>query len=229
MLQVTPKVRRRLSAKQRREAKIATVAAILKQGRPTVFAFEAACRHGLRAEMCLSGHDWKEADVTAIEIVASALHRIGAQRPDWNEAQPWWTDSAATSFLHVSCQRCGRRLPEQEAGWGHGQPRKYCSRVCAVSAHFDKNIEARRAYDLARYHAMKAAAPELTCQQCGHTFRSAIHKNRPVPRFCSNECYQRSRRSVSAGPSLTVTVKALEPPETANEPRTDGPFHVLSM
>jgi hypothetical protein len=99
MLQFAGKIRlRRIKELQRRERRLKKaerkqavdrVASILKRGEPTRFAFEAACRHDLRAQMCLAGMAWSRADATAAEIVSEALARIGAQRPSFEQGQPW--------------------------------------------------------------------------------------------------------------------------------------------
>jgi hypothetical protein len=180
---------RRLDKAERKQA-VDRVAAVLIRGQPTQFAFEAACRHDLRAGLCLNGMAWSRADTTAADIVSEALALIGAERPTWNQGQPWWTDSAATWFLRTNCMRCGKLLPELK----RVTDRRYCSQSCAVGAYNDKHIADKRAYDLARWHALKAAAPDTSCEECGGTFKSLRKAGRPIARFCSNACYHRARK-----------------------------------
>jgi hypothetical protein len=195
---------RRLGKIERRNA-VGRVAEILKTGEPTLFRYEADCRHKLRARMCLDGISWARADATAAEIVAEALALIGARRPSWNEGQPQWTDSGANSFLHTRCARCGKPLPPQEAGFAHGRPRQHCSRSCAVGAFNDKNIDDVRAYNRAYRRALKAAAPDSTCETCEGTFKSVKRPGRPAARFCSNACYHRGRTKNKQPDMLSVS------------------------
>jgi hypothetical protein len=72
------------AAEKRRAAVVETVAAILDQGQPTRFAYEGACRHGVRAGFILgAGLAWRAADQTAAEIIGSAFKRLGVERPSW--------------------------------------------------------------------------------------------------------------------------------------------------
>lgn len=123
-----PKAKLRRINKDRRRHLVETVAAILKRGEPTVFAFEAACRHGLRSRLCLQGWKWAEADALAAEIVATALNRIGARRPTWEEGQPEFAQNGAGALIErTRCIRCHKPLPENH--------RKFCGHTCAT-AHF---------------------------------------------------------------------------------------------
>ena len=52
---VIVKARPRRINKDRHRHLVSTVAAILRSGHPTFFAYEAACRHGLRSGFCAAG------------------------------------------------------------------------------------------------------------------------------------------------------------------------------
>jgi len=127
----TPKPKakdRRRMTKDRRRHLVDAIAAILKAGDPTPFSFEATCRHGLRARLCLEGWNWQDADITAADIVARALMQIGAKRPTWAEGQPEYVQlGAGAQIERTRCIRCHGKLPE-----GHY---KFCSHLCAGGHH----------------------------------------------------------------------------------------------
>lgn len=116
-----PKPRR--LTKERRRHLIEAVAGILKAGEPTKFSFEAACRHALRAALCMSGWRWEAAAVAAADVVEAALNQIGAVRPTWQQGQPEWTQDGFAPIERAHCIRCFSPLPE-----GHF---KFCSALCA--------------------------------------------------------------------------------------------------
>ncbi|MBL0934244.1 MAG: hypothetical protein IBJ07_05795 [Rhizobiaceae bacterium] len=116
---------RRINVDRRRHL-VDTVATILKTGDPTPFAFEATCRHALRSKLCLEGWKWHEADSLSVEIVTTALNRIGARRPTWAEGQPEYVQNGAGALIErTRCIRCHKPLPE-----GHF---KFCSFLCGQS------------------------------------------------------------------------------------------------
>ncbi len=122
-----PKPLRRINRDRRRHL-VDTIAAILRSGDPTPFAFEASCRHGLRAALCLHGWRWQEADAMAAEIVTLALRIIGARRPTWAEGQPEFVQNGAGTLIErTRCIRCHDRLPQ-----GH---HKFCGQLCATAHH----------------------------------------------------------------------------------------------
>jgi hypothetical protein len=162
MLQLSEKIQRRRIAeiarrerrlgKSERKRAVARIAPLLKSGEPTPFAFEASCRHDLRAEMCLTGIPWARANATAAEIVAEALAAIGARRPSWNEGQPRWTQEGWSPIERTRCVTCGGRLPE-----GH---RLYCSAQCFEFKRFETRHKHESAYDFACRRARRWSSPE---------------------------------------------------------------------
>ncbi|HEU5018357.1 MAG TPA: hypothetical protein VFT69_10355 [Pseudolabrys sp.] len=167
-------------SKERRRALIEAVADVLRKGEPTRFAFESACRHGLRSALCLSGWPWGLADVLAAHVVGRALDQLGAKRPTWIQGQPEYTQFGVTAIERIRCINCGARLPEDH--------RKFCSKFCGANyrermARIDNRaaVNARkRAWEAAR----AAQQPERPCEECGSPFRP---KN-PRGRFCSIRC-----------------------------------------
>lgn len=120
-------IRRKLSERQRtrlsrRVANIMRRA--LEEGAPSKFAYEAACRTGLRAGLCLAGWAWHEADHAAKDVTLRALSQVGATtRPTWREGQPEYTLEGVIPDVWERCARCGGKLPEDST-------RKYCSTLC---------------------------------------------------------------------------------------------------
>ncbi|WP_424992404.1 hypothetical protein [Oceaniradius stylonematis] len=151
MLARTPWVKpQRVKAKPRRMNRnrkrrlIAEVCMILKTGEPTKFAFEGACRHGLRSALCLEGWQWAEADRVAAEIVSVALNIIGARRPTWQEGQPEWTQPGAMPIERERCKRCAKPLPESRT--------MFCSDLCRAAEHNEKAVERRRSNRMVEAH-----------------------------------------------------------------------------
>ncbi|OYW60375.1 MAG: hypothetical protein B7Z40_20110 [Bosea sp. 12-68-7] len=118
-----PKAKRVTEAYRR--ALIEQTIAIMRKGEPSVFAFEGFMRHGIRSGLCLRGWSWREADDVAADVVGTALARLGAKRPTWQQAQPEWTQEGVLLIDRERCVNCGWQLPD-----GH---RKYCSSRCANS------------------------------------------------------------------------------------------------
>ncbi|RWA76672.1 MAG: hypothetical protein EOQ28_03020 [Mesorhizobium sp.] len=123
-----PKVRPRSMNRERRRHLVSTVGAILKTGDPTLFAYEASCRYGIRTRLCLAGWGWEDADAEAADIVATALRIVGAKRPIWAEGQPEWVQNGAGALIErTRCIQCLGPLPEHH--------RKFCSQLCAKAHH----------------------------------------------------------------------------------------------
>ena len=126
------------------------IAAVLKAGEPTYFAFEGSCRTGVRLALVKQGWNWSEADTIAAEVVAIALHIIGAKRPTWYQGQPAWTEECAIPIKRERCKRCHSPLPEDH--W------IFCSRECASFYHEEKSRERIRSERMAANIAMETAA-----------------------------------------------------------------------
>ncbi|MBX9823527.1 MAG: hypothetical protein K2Y27_00895 [Xanthobacteraceae bacterium] len=173
--------RKRRQRRLHHEPIIRQVAAILDLGRPTRFAHEGACRHGLRVRMIQSGKSWREADDFAALVIKLALHRLGVTRPTWLEAQP---DYAAEFFMTWSrCAACGDPLDDADHG------RKYCTPECAKYA-LNARYYRRSAADIeimhAAYEAGNGKAPTRVCRQCGKSFE--LDRYNGAQMYCGTEC-----------------------------------------
>lgn len=126
-----PKLRR--LNKDRRQHFVETIACLMKAAKEsgaaaTPLNFEGPCRHGLRTRLTLEGWRWQDADAVAAEIVATALNRMGAERPTWAEGQPEWAHIGAGALIErTRCVRCHSPL--------EGIQRKFCSEMCANAHH----------------------------------------------------------------------------------------------
>lgn len=156
------------------------IASVLKLGEPTVFAFESACRHGLRTQFCNTGWPWDIADETAARIVSAALAQIGARRPTWEQGQPEWAQYGVVLFERTRCVTCGNKLPEEN--------KKYCSPHCGLVHRWeiadDDKRKANKAHVTAYYAAQRANAELRNCARCGLLFKPG----RPTQIYCSRKC-----------------------------------------
>ena len=158
---------------------ISAVATILDAGEPTRFRYEAPCRHGLRAAMCLDGIGWQAADDTASKIVREALHRIGAVRPPWHMGQPEYVELPGfASTERYQCVRCAKAVPEDR--------RLYCSDLCAQATILERTY--REAAQMSDYFASQRT---FSCSWCGQI---STWKPMANPRtFCSRSCAAKAR------------------------------------
>lgn len=140
--------RKRSMNRDRRRHFVEKIAAFMKAARdngdaPTLLNFEGPFRHGLRVRLIGDGWRWQEADDMAADIVATALTRIGAARPTWEEGQPEYSQNGAGALIErTRCVRCHRGLPEQHT--------KYCSDICA-GADFQIHRRIRLAKEVKAY------------------------------------------------------------------------------
>jgi hypothetical protein len=166
---------------------------ILLDGKPTVFCFEGACRHGLRSAFALQGNPWALADHRAGVIVAAALKKLGSRRPSWSEGQKDWCQPSAAEGERWSCIRCGGEIPE-ERFYG-GRLAKWCSSECrrrSIDAYSHRHLgQMSRALYLALVAARRQQALDtrgLICETCGKKFL----KRGGSARFCSPTCRQKA-------------------------------------
>lgn len=188
---------------RRREAVTVAIADILSRGEPTKFAYEAACRHGLRSRLCLDGSPWPAADRFAGTVVEEALRLLGAERPTWAEGQPEHTTEGFAPIARTRCIRCGAPLPDT---WSP-IPRKYCSRLCSDAASEEKVRLSGERMTRAEFAAAQAAradknrrAREHTCEHCGKPFFRERGKAAAKQKYCSHACYS---ATLSARPRKT--------------------------
>lgn len=176
---------------ERRKYLINSVADVLREGQPTAFAFEGACRHGVRSGLCLDGWPWRDADAVATEVVEAALKRIGTVRPTWWQGQP---ESAAEGLVFVErtfCECCGAKMPKAE-GIQTGWEKRYCSKLCNEKARhrYERNYGKQRS--IAELHmAQKAMGErkrqkrETICRKCGELF---VPNQSSMGLYCSRTC-----------------------------------------
>jgi predicted nucleic acid-binding Zn ribbon protein len=160
---------------------VKAVATVLIRGEPTLFRFEAYCRHRLRWKMCLQGMSWARSDATAADIVRRALELLNVKRPPWAWGQREYAqDSVGTRVSFTHCLHCGARLPENRP--------KFCGGGCgdryrqAFQSEEFRSGERERA--LASLQARRDRAAAIPCEACGAWFRPANAKQR----FCSRQC-----------------------------------------
>lgn len=118
--------RRRL-AKDRAENIVGNLCAITRhamdEGRVlSPLNCEALYRRTIRAELCLQGWPWADADRTALDVVGVVLAILQAKRPTWNEGQPEHVIERGTLIARTRCACCGSSLPEDRP--------KFCSDGC---------------------------------------------------------------------------------------------------
>lgn len=178
----------------RQQFLISLLADILREGRPTFFAFEAACRHGLRIRLIHEGWRWQAADDLAAELVATALRRIGAVRPTWYAGQPAYTEAGFAPILRTRCRRCGK--PIEAGAMATGWAINFCSNACR--AYTQRKVEGRTRQDY--YEALRASGEmqrlkrTTICPNCGVEFLPKKPQWPPdptKPRYCSNACSKR--------------------------------------
>ena len=186
------------AAEKRRAVVVETVAAILDKGEPTRFAFEGACRHGVRVAYILGGGStWRAADAAAAEIIEAALKRLGVSRPSWLDGQP---ETVEPVVERLACVACGREIGETRHR--NGEERKFCSEPCRVAFHsrMRRRDEERatRAEWLAEQAAKKdATRPMRPCQWCGTPYRPNAG-TRPG-KYCSRTCANRATNAKRFG------------------------------
>jgi hypothetical protein len=175
------------------------IKAILRRFRLSIWEWEASCRHGLRAALCMEGYAWAHADAEAASLVDSALKILGGgDRPTWIEGQKEYV------IPYEICQNygCGNELDDDD----RLRHRRFCSDAC-------RNAAIQHRADLAAYishgviqHAgyviRKERLPRKQCENpdCGEWFQPA-HAH---TKACSAECGQ------------AIMERAIKPRECAN-------------
>lgn len=88
---------------------------------------EGTMRAALRADLCLRGWQWRDANQAACDIVAHAHSLLGAERPSWYEGQPEYILAPGVLIERTRCRRCRKKLPEERP--------TFCSDICRRGHH----------------------------------------------------------------------------------------------
>lgn len=166
----------------KRKSAAARVMDVLRDWRSTPFEHEGSARAGIRASLCLQGHDWQIADNEAAALVDEALRLLGAKRPSWLEGQPQYTIPVE------NCQNCGGPLDADDMA----NHRRFCSLECTAAAKqfradWHKKVEAI-ARSVAWYTVSREKQPERPCEVCGNLYRPGTLDYMRKTETCSSEC-----------------------------------------
>ena len=193
------------------ERLVENVTRILKTGEPTKFEFEAACRHGIRKHLILRGWRWADADNAAAQVVAKALHRIGAERPSWADGQPESAANYELDRLFCAHHGCGKMIPEERRATGRA---KYCSDLCNQAASLHRNTISGERRSMAQWLAECA---ERSAKMVQDRTRPCAYEpcSRPfiadkfTSKFCSYTCANRAATKLE--PARCANVDCAKP------------------
>jgi hypothetical protein len=180
------KRRKQRAERLHREPIVRRVGDILATGKPTLFRYESACRHGLRAAWCMKGWKWAVADEQAALVVRLALCRIGASlRPTYRVSG--LAEGPGTDYWF--CRHCkGRQEPGASSPW--------CSKECWMADYERQRREQhRRDEEAARAarHAIMGELPPLPaglrCRHCQKLFQPDRVRDGALRKYCSHACY----------------------------------------
>jgi hypothetical protein len=170
----------------RRTAIRDALAALMREVAPTPFVVEGPGRAGVRARLCTAGWRWGQADAEAAAIIESALKKVGAKRPTWQQGQSEYTQEGHAPILRERCKRCAKPLPEGAL--------RYCGPVCAKAAKVDQHSRRDKEAVSLALKAYRAAwierQPERECPVCRKGFR----QKQAAQQYCSRACYHDARR-----------------------------------
>ena len=175
----------RIFTGEARKAKVDKVKDVLRDWTLSPFEHEGPTRAGIRAGLCLDGHDWRQADIEAEALVSEALHLMGAKRPTWIQGQPEYV------IGKENCATCRGPLDEEAIA----SRDRFCCDECrqimrarsSTSYHYAMADRARWAYEVTR----KEGIPERACGWCGTMFKPAGMETET----CSTDCREKLQRS----------------------------------
>ncbi len=144
------------------------------------FQFEGAARSSVRSNLCLHGVEWAQADAEAASLVQSALGRMRAVRPTWEQGQKEYT------IPRENCAWCYIPIPDDLIVGSHHKG--FCcpehARVAIELRDLRSVGETQAAYRAAADVIYRAKNPARPCEHCDRTFRP---KN-PDAQYCSHRC-----------------------------------------
>lgn len=147
----------------------------------------------IRSNLCRQGHAWRTADHEAATLVALALKRNGAVRPNWDEGQHEYTR------IDGHCIQCGGPVEFGETT----RRGRYCSVKCATNARAMWRGEGQRATGASGKNAALTIRREsferIECHVCAKPFLpyGADQRER---KYCSFMCAGVARRRLEAIP-----------------------------
>lgn len=179
-----PPAYKRILKGQKRENIIERTMDVLRDWRSSIFQHEGACRAGLRAGLVLAGHKWIHADLEAEAIVLTALNRLGAKRPKWEQGQPEYVD------YDGCCINCGKPVNPEP---GDIRGLFFCDEVCQDAKRLKRETAFRfwqtEKAKQAAYAALKATFPKQTCERCQKEYSPTALGQR----WCSHTCFHAAR------------------------------------
>lgn len=174
---------------EKRKHVVAEAMNVMRDWRLSPFEHEGSTRAGMRSCLCLDGHDWYRADDAAADIVKECLHRLGAERPSYLKGQREYT------IPREFCRCCMGPLDDEALA----SSQSFCCEECAISVRTrDTDLYERLMMNsrnrASRIKANADAAPRRCSHaECGRPYKSAD----PDQTFCSKECANKSRRTLS--------------------------------
>ncbi len=194
--------------------------AFLKQGEPTRFAFEGACRNaGVRSSLCLEGWRWPDADHTAVEVVAAALAQNRRSPSDdggrGNPSSPTPIPSKASARFAAAASPSRLIVAER-----NGKAVKYCCDSCASMAAAELRPKEHRRMSIADYLAFSAARSAETerlrsrnCEQCGSFFAARDERRH----YCSRSCFARLSPQSGRSANACTAAQVFKPKNTGGK------------
>lgn len=147
-----------------RDAIVSRIMDEMGDWRSTPFQNEGSMRHGLRSSLCLGGHGWQESNAEAVSLVETALRRMGASRPSWEEGQ--WEYAERRD----RCVRCGKDIDAPQTFRGYRFCSDLCARLTLERRNFARRSEDDRLYAAAKRIIAKGKTRPRNCAWCGEVF-----------------------------------------------------------
>lgn len=176
----------RIFTGDQRRSTVSRVKSLLRGWSLSPFENEGPTRAGLRSSLCIDGHPWPVADFEAAELIAEALHKMGARRPTWAEGQREYATGADY------CQYCRGPLDEEDIA----RHRRFCSTDCAGRFLRTRDDDAGVKADQTRFHAYYLTRterfPERPCAWCGTAFRPTVADSQACSIGCREKLHTAS-------------------------------------
>lgn len=205
---------------EQRDRLVRSIMDILSDWRLSAFENEGDCRAGLRRGLCLAGHPWGASDLEATSLVEEGLKRNRAVRPSWQEGQWDFTvpedccrachqplgeptKGKSAHFCSVRCAKTTLLYRQFEHGWYRDETGKRAYEViqrarttprtckqCEKTFRVLHNTDKHQFCSHSCYSASMRIFSNLTCEDCGNSFRP----DKEGRKFCSRKCYEAARK-----------------------------------